>query len=157
LEEYSELSRSGASLSGIRFADQRGVILCSQGVRVCQYNQFFDHEGLNGWQELKEGVDHFCFFIDGPFELVTNRNLPAQKATTLLKRNEFVKYVADFLTRVGRESGGDVLQELRNRIRREATVLKENEYVRKTHELKERVADRGEFRVEIPEVSAISE
>ena len=157
LDGYSELSRQSATRSGLRFADQRGVILCSQGVRVCQYNQLLDHDSLNGWGELSRGVDHFNLFIDGPFELVTNRNLPAQSATTLLKDPQFVKYVADFLTRVSRESGGDILRELRNRIKREATAVKENEYIQKALQLKEGVANRIQFRVTVPGVPTVSD
>ena len=71
------------------------------------------------------------------FELVTNRNLPAQNATSLLKDSQFVKNVAEFLNRVSRESGGEILRELVNRIRREATAVKENEYITKHQALKE--------------------
>ena len=78
LKLYPDLSRQSKTQSGLRFSDQRGVILCSLGIRVCQYNQILDHQGMNGWSELAQGLDHFSLFIDGPFELVTNRNLPAQ-------------------------------------------------------------------------------
>lgn len=157
LTEYSELSRQSKSRSGIRFSDQRGVMLCSQGIRVCQYNQILEHPSMNGWADLIQGVDHFVFFIDGPFELVTNRNLPAQSATTQLKDPRFVKHIGDFLGRISHESGGEILRELVNRIRREATAVKENEYVSKTQQLKEGAAGRQQFRVDIPLASPVSE
>jgi hypothetical protein len=157
LRLYPDLSRQSKAQSGLRFSDQRGVMLCSQGIRVCQYNQILDHQGMNGWSDLAQGLDHFSLFIDGPFELVTNRNLPAQSATSLLKDPQFVKNVADFLNRASRESGGEVLKELVNRIRREATAVKENEYISKNQILKEGVQHRTQFRVEIPDCATVSE
>jgi hypothetical protein len=157
LKLYSDLSRPSKAQSGIRFSDQRGVILCSQGIRVCQYQQILDHQGMNGWSDLAQGVDHFCLFIDGPFELVTNRNLPAQSATSLLREPQFVKNVADFLKRVSRESGGEVLRELVNRLRREATAVRENEYIAKNQLLKEDAQYRLQFRVEIPDCAPLAE
>jgi hypothetical protein len=157
LNSYSELSRQSAPRSGIRFTDQRGVILCSQGVRVCQYPQLLEHDSMNGWKYLAKGVDHFVLFIDGPFDLVTNRNLPAQGATTILKQPAFVKQIADFLTRTSRESGGDVLRQLLHRINREATAEKENEYISKTQQLKEGVEYRAQFRVDVTGSPATSE
>jgi hypothetical protein len=157
LKLYPDLSRQSKAQSGLRFTDQRGVILCSQGVRVCQYNQILDHQGMNGWNDLAQAADHFTLFIDGPFELVTNRNLPAQSATSLLKDPQFVKNVADFLNRVSRESGGDVLRELVNRIRREATAVKENEYISKNQNLKEGAQFRTQLRVELPDCRTVSE
>ena len=154
---YSELSRQSKTRSGIRFSDQRGVVLCSQGIRVCQYNQILEHPSFNGWNELAQGIDHFVFFIDGPFELVTNRNLPAQSTTILLKEPQFLKNINDFLNRVSRESGGEVLREVLNRVRHEATAVKENEYISKTAYLKEGVANRAQFRVEIPGCPSVSE
>ena len=67
LKLYSDLSRQSKTQSGLRFSDQRGVILCSQGIRVCQYNQILDHQGMNGWSDLAQGLDHFSLFIDGLF------------------------------------------------------------------------------------------
>jgi len=157
LNEYSELSRQSKSLSGIRFSDQRGVLLSSEGVRVCQYNQLLEHSSMNGWRDLAEGLDHFVFFIDGPFELVTNRNLPAQSATSILKAPQFVDKISEFLNRVVAASGGDILRELVNRIRREATVVKESEYALKNQQLKEGMPHRIQLRVEIPGAPSVAE
>ena len=157
LSMYSQLGRQGKTLSGVRFANQRGVILCSQGIRVCQYNQLLEHPSMNGWNSLAEGVDHFNFFVEGPFELVTNRNLPAQSATSLLKESQFVKNISDFLNRISKESKGVVLRELHNRIRREATAIKENEYVLKNQELKEGMVNRRQFRVDVSGSPAVAE
>jgi len=157
LTMYPDLSRQSVARSGIRFSDQRGVMLCSQGIRVCQYNQLLDQEGMNGWSDLTQGLDHFCLFIDGPFELVTNRNLPAQSATSLLRAPQFVKKVVEFLGRVSSESGGEILKELVNRIRREATAVKENEYTSKMQYLKEQMPHRHQFRVDLAECPAVSE
>ncbi len=158
LKLYPDLNRQGKKAqSGIQFSEQRGVILCSQGIRVCQYNQILAHEGLNGWSDLADGVDHFSLFIDGPFELVTNRNLPAQSATSLLKDSQFVKNVAEFLNRVSRESGGEILRELVNRIRQEETVDKENQYISRNQDLMEGVQHRNQFLVETTDCPAVSE
>ena len=157
LKMYPDLSRQSKALSGIRFSDQRGVMLCSQGIRVCQYNQILDHQGMNGWNSLAQGLDHFSLFIDGPFELVTNRNLPAQSATSLLLDPQFVAKVAEFLNRVSRESGGEILRELVNRIRREATAVRENEYISKNQMLKEGAKHRNQLRVEVPGCASVSE
>ena len=65
--------------------------------------------------------------------------------------------MAEFLNRVSRESGGEILKELVNRIRREATAVKENEYISKNQTLKEGVQHRKQFRVEIPNCATVSE
>lgn len=157
LDEYTQLGRQRDSRSGIPLAGQRGVILCSQGVRVCQYNQILDQDVLNGWRELANAIDHFVFFLDGPFELVTNRNLPSQSATSQLKNPQFLKHVADFLNRVSKESGGETLRELRNRVRNEATAVRENQYITKTDELKASLSGRDQIKVDIPGAISLSE
>jgi hypothetical protein len=157
LDEYPQLSRQSSFRSGIPLADQRGVILCSQGIRVCQYNQILEQDALNGWRDLVSAIDHFVFFLDGPFELVTNRNLPSQSATSQLKNPQFLKRIADFLNRVATESGGETLRELRNRVRKEATAARENVSVTKTNELKDSLSGRDQIKVEIPGSTSLAE
>ena len=97
LKLYSDLSRQSKTQSGLRFSDQRGVILCSQGIRVCQYNQILDHQGMNGWSDLAQGLDHFSLFIDGPFNssrtaiCQRRRHLAAQRSAIREERGEFPK------------------------------------------------------------------
>ncbi|VTR94217.1 Uncharacterized protein OS=Lyngbya aestuarii BL J GN=M595_2435 PE=4 SV=1: HATPase_c_3 [Gemmata massiliana] len=156
LDEYTNLSRQNATRSGVSFSDQRGLILSCLGVRVCQYNQFFDHAGLGTWQDLNKAIEHFTFFIDGPLDLVTNRNYPAQTTLTLLRDAKFVAKVVAFLDRAASDAKGTVLKELLNRVKREATAHKEEEYVAQTLALKTGLAARAQFCAAVPDCTPLS-
>ena len=49
----------------------------------------FDADALADFEVLRDNTEHHLFFIDGPFELVTNRNAPAPDALQLLWTRRF--------------------------------------------------------------------
>ncbi len=77
LDGYRQLARQRQSGCGIPLSSQRGVFLTSHGVRVCPYNEVFREDALAEFDVLADNAEHHLIFIDGPFELVTNRNSPA--------------------------------------------------------------------------------
>ena len=151
LDEYDTLGRQSDRRSGIRLSDQRGVILSSQGVRICGFPDLFEEPLLAEWKILSEGWDHFAFIIDGPFELVTNRNNPAHHALQVLQNSAFLTKVADFLRSTTKEADGPILQNLLNRLSRETTIYEENQYLDRNRKMKESIANRPQFSLtEIP-------
>ncbi|MEY3870041.1 MAG: hypothetical protein RLZZ338_3932, partial [Cyanobacteriota bacterium] len=55
LNKYQELDRRGPKKrSGIRLADQRGVFISSEGVKICAYNEIFEHNLLKEYCFLAE-------------------------------------------------------------------------------------------------------
>lgn len=100
LEKYNNLDRQGASKSGMKLTDQRGTYISSQGIKTCNYSQL--------WYEPSLATDYIClanndvqshylFLIDGPFDLVTNRNSISNDALKVLKDTDFISQVKDFI------------------------------------------------------------
>jgi hypothetical protein len=149
LTEYRALGRQKASKSGVPLAQQRGVILSAHGVRVTQWNQLLDIDTLREHQSLRTGIDHFALLIDGPFELVTNRNTVAPSAQKLLKSPEFAAKIGGFLDkwRALQSDDGRTLSELEDRLMGEATESDRNNYVEARHQLIESLKTRTQFSV----------
>jgi hypothetical protein len=53
LEKYEQLGRKGHKKYGIRLTDQRGTFICSEGVKICQFNQLFEHSQLQDYAVLE--------------------------------------------------------------------------------------------------------
>jgi hypothetical protein len=51
-DKYEELDRKGKKKSGIRLTDQRGLFICSEGVKICRYNEIFEHPQLTDYAVL---------------------------------------------------------------------------------------------------------
>lgn len=107
LEKYNNLDRQGASKSGIKLTDQRGTFISSQGIKTCNYSQL--------WYEPSLATDYIClanndvqshylFLIDGPFDLVTNRNSISNDALKVLKDTDFISQIKDFIDSAMSES-----------------------------------------------------
>ena len=156
LKGYKELSRKTKAQGGIRLADQRGILLCSHGLRVCDCNDILEQPVLDSWLMLTKGRDHFVFLVDGSFELVTNRNAPAPEAAALLRETDFLQEIRDFLDRASRDVGGPVLTGLLRCLSNEADAATENQQIRKNEKLKKSIATRDHFLVDVPNCQAIS-
>jgi len=94
LDEYITLNRSGKSpRSGLSLTEQRGIFLCSQGIKICAFPKLFENPDPgtdDKYSTLSESkaTPHFLFLLDGPFELVTDRNnVKASDINTLMDSN----------------------------------------------------------------------
>lgn len=126
LDGYPELGRQRSHRCGMPLFSQRGVFLSSHGVRICPYNEIFDNPLLaDKFLSLKNAIDHFVFFIDGDFELITNRNQLAEKSRDLLTNPSFINQVKSFLENILNDKE-HILNELLQRINREVSENTEN-------------------------------
>ncbi|WP_210080292.1 hypothetical protein [Pantoea endophytica] len=100
LEKYNNLDRQGASKSGIKLTDQRGTFISSQGIKTCNYSQIWYEPSLATDYVCLANNDiqsHYLFLVDGPFDLVTNRNTISNDALKVLKDSSFISQVKDFI------------------------------------------------------------
>ena len=100
LEKYSSLDRQGASKSGLKLTDQRGTFISSQGIKTCSYNQLWFEPSLSTDYICLANNDtqsHYMFLIDGPFDLVTNRNAISNDALKVLKDPSFIYQIKEFI------------------------------------------------------------
>jgi len=76
LEYYEDLDRQGKKQSGIGFSSQRGTFVCSEGLKICSYNEIFNDSLLQDYRVLSDNKaqTHYALMINGSFLLVTNRN-----------------------------------------------------------------------------------
>lgn len=97
-EKYEELDRKGKKKSGIRLTDQRGVFTCSEGVKICRYNEIFEHSKLADYAVLgtSTGQSHYIFIINGSFDVVTNRNSLTESALKILNNDSFIDKIRQF-------------------------------------------------------------
>ena len=96
-EGYESLNRQGGRRSGIKLQDHRGSFLCCQGIKICPFDIFSRVDPRYAHLGDSKAQRHFLFFIDGDFELVTNRNSLAASADKLIDSQEFLSSVNDFL------------------------------------------------------------
>jgi hypothetical protein len=147
-QKYETLDRQGRKTrSGIRLTDQRGVFICSQGVKICQYNELFALSKLEKYEVLttSKGQSHYVFMINGNFELVTDRNSLSENALTILKNESFVDHIKKFLDRFYNDN--DVFKELIERLEGLKVEVNRNKYIEKLDKLKSGVKNRCRFMV----------
>lgn len=144
-ERYEQLGRHGSRKSGIKLSDLRGALLSSNGIIVCQYRQLWDHDTLEDWRILQDGPEHYVLIIDGPFELVTNRDALAPSSLGILRDQEFTKQIKNFLQGVAISKEGDVLAQLVSRLNRETTRHEENRYIDNNNKLRQELKERESF------------
>jgi len=148
LEKYQELNRQGqkGARSGIRLTDQRGVFICSQGIKICPYNELFERNGLREYEVLatSKGQSHYVLMIDGNFELVTDRNALSESALKVLKNSAFIKQLEEFLEEHSRNT---VFGELINRLNGEKEEIYRDSYVLQLDSVKHKVQYRTRFKV----------
>jgi hypothetical protein len=146
LDGYKQLGRQRQSGCGIPLSSQRGVFLTSHGVRVCPYNELFREDALADFDVLADNTEHHLVFIDGPFELVTNRNSPAPESLRLLKESAFLDKVKAFLNDVTtKRPRGAVLRELVERLAQERTHEREDQYHKIMARVKDSLPGRSQF------------
>lgn len=147
-KQYEYLDRRGKSISGIRLTDQRGAFVSCSGVKVCPYNELFSHGKLEdryGILATGEAQSHYSLIVDGPFDLVTNRNDLAEDAVKLLRSDAFVDKIKSFLDNAYQKKS--TFQRLVDRLRKEAVDVKREAQTLQADELKEGVSERMRFRV----------
>jgi hypothetical protein len=146
LDGYKQLGRQRQAGCGIPLSSQRGVFLTSHGVRVCPYEEVFREDALADFDVLADNTEHHLIFIDGPFELVTNRNSPAPESLRLLKEAAFLEKVKAFLNEVKtKRPRGTVLRELVERLSQERTHEREDQYHKIMAKVKESLPGRSQF------------
>jgi len=149
LDGYNQLGRQRQSGCGIPLSSQRGVFLTSHGVRVCSYNEVFREDALVGFDVLADNTEHHLVFIDGPFELVTNRNSPAPDSLKLLKEAAFLDKVKAFLNEIiTKRPRGTILRELVERLGQERTHEREDQYHKIMAKVKDSLPGRSMFQVD---------
>ena len=148
LDGYKELGQQKNSGCGIPLSSQRGTFLAAHGIKICSYNQLFESDALAGFEVLGDDTEHHLFIIDGPFELVTNRNAPAPNALQLLSDKTFLEKVKLFLEDVvHKRPRGAVLRELVERLAADRTHQREDHYHKMMAQVKESLPARAQFRV----------
>jgi hypothetical protein len=146
LDGYKQLGRQRQSGCGIPLSQHRGVFLTSHGVRVCPYNEIFREDALDDFDVLADNTEHHLIFIDGPFELVTNRNSPAPDSLKLLKEAGYLEKVRDFLNDViNKRPRGTILRELVDRLGKERTYEREDQYHKIMASVKASLPGRSQF------------
>ncbi|MBW4449477.1 MAG: ATP-binding protein [Spirirestis rafaelensis WJT71-NPBG6] len=147
-EKYEELDRKGKKKSGIRLTEQRGVFICSEGVKICRYNEIFEHSKLADYALLgtSNGQSHYIFIINGNFDVVTNRNSLTETAIRILNNDSFIEYIRKFFDQA--KSKIKVFGELVGRLNKEIQDVKLEAYTKKLNALKQGIQDRPRFMVE---------
>ena len=147
LDKYGELDRRGKKKSGIRLTDQRGTFICSDGVKICEYNEIFEHSKLEDYAVLgtASGKSHYIFMINGTFDVVTNRNSLTDTALSILKEDSFIDNIKQFFEQA--KSRIIVFRELIDRLNKDDADLKLEAYTKKLIDLKEGIQHRPRFTV----------
>ncbi|MEG4284891.1 ATP-binding protein [Microcoleus sp. A006_D1] len=147
LDKHEELDRKGKKKSGIRLTDQRGTFICSDGVKICEYNELFEHSKLQDYAVLgtASGQLHYIFMINGTFDVVTNRNSLTDTSLSILKDDSFIDNIKQFFDKA--KSRINAFIELIDRLNKEDRDLKLEAYTKKLIELKEGIQDRTRFTV----------
>ena len=149
LASYSDLDRQGRSASGIRLTDQRGVVVCARGVKAAPFSQLFDAPALEEFRVLATGEAqaHYTLFIDGDFDLVTNRDDLSESSIRLLRSEGFTKHVREFLEAT-RDDDNKTLRLLVNRLLRESHADQLDQQMRQLKALKDDLQYRARFSVQ---------
>lgn len=147
-EKYQELGRKGDKRSGIRLTDQRGTFICSEGVKICHYNEIFEHSKLADYAVLgtSNGQSHYIFLINGSFDVVTNRNSLTESALRILQDDSFVDKLKQFFDAAMNKV--EAFRELIERLNKDNQDAKLDAYTKKLNILKQGIQDRPRFKVE---------
>lgn len=146
--KYPELGRKGDKRSGIRLTDQRGTFICSEGVKICHYNEIFEHGKLANYAVLgtSNGQSHYILMINGSFDVVTNRNSLTEAALRVLQDDSFIEKIKEFFDAATKKL--NVFRELLERLNKDNQDAKLEAYTKKLNKLKEGIQDRPRFKVE---------
>ncbi|WP_199313345.1 MULTISPECIES: ATP-binding protein [Cyanophyceae] len=146
-EKYQELGRKGDKKSGIRLIDQRGTFICSEGVKICNYNEIFEHSKLEDYAVLgtSNAESHYILMINGSFDVVTNRNSLTEAALRILQDDSFIEKIKQFFDAAMNQV--NVFRELIERLNKDNQDAKLEAYTKKLNVLKEGIQDRPRFKV----------
>lgn len=147
LEFYEDLDRQGKKKSGISFSSQRGTFICSEGVKICPYNEIFDYSLLRDYKILSDSKaqTHYVLMINGSFQLVTNRNSLAEPGTKILRNEQFLSHIKDFLDRSQHDS--KVFKQLMERLGNEVSESKTEAQVQQFDKQKSEIVQRDYFHI----------
>ena len=142
---YEALDRKGGTRSGVRLADQRGVWVSANGIKITRFNEILSRTELERYAVLAdaEGSSHYHLVIDGDFELVTNRNAVSRSATSALDDANFVTELKKFLDSA--IEGSQVFKNLLLRLRREQTDARLNQQIEMLEQSKKIMKERERF------------
>jgi hypothetical protein len=147
LDEHHELDRQGSNgkRSGIRLVDQRGTLICSQGVKVCQYDQIYENSEINDYEVLAgdNGKRHYIFIINGNFDLVMNRNFITEDARILINSKKFLEQIKTFFDEARRNE--PIFDQLIKTLKKEYTSQKSENVWEQLESRKEQLQNRGRF------------
>jgi hypothetical protein len=145
LESYEELDRQGKKKSGIGFSSQRGTFVCSEGVKICSYNEIFNHSLLQDYMVLSDSKaqTHYVLMINGSFQLVTNRNSLSESSIKILRTDQFLEQIKSFLDRAWNDS--KVFKQLIERIGSEVSEPKIEVQVKQFDKVKNAIIQRDHF------------
>jgi Histidine kinase-, DNA gyrase B-, and HSP90-like ATPase len=146
-EKYEELDRKGKKKSGIRLTDQRGVFICSEGVKICRYNEIFEHSKLAEYSVLgtSNGQSHYVLMINGSFDVVTNRNSLTENAIKILNNESFLEKIKQFFDAA--RTNNVLFKDLIDRLNKENQNIKLEIYTQKLNRLKQGIQNRSRFMV----------
>ncbi|MBK6606441.1 MAG: hypothetical protein IPG24_13415 [Leptospiraceae bacterium] len=148
LDKYNSLGRQRDGRSEIKLSDQRGTIVCSQGIKICPYNELFTNNSLPELYSVlsdSNSQKHFTFFIDGPFSLVTNRNSLTDKSIEIINSNDFLTAIKQFLDEC--KDRDEVFKELIKRLNNEYFDIERTKQAKYLSELKDNFSKRDRFRI----------
>jgi hypothetical protein len=146
-DKYEELDRRGKKNSGIRLTDQRGLFICSEGIKICRYNEIFEHTKLADYAVLgmSNAQSHYIFMINGSFDVVTNRNSLTETSLRILNDDSFVEELKRFFDTA--KAKIQVFRELIDTLNKNNREVKLDEYTTKLDTLKQSIKDRPRFKV----------
>lgn len=149
LDKYSGLGRRGSSNSGLKLSHTRGPLLSSSGIVVGNFQNLWSLPGFAESEHsiLAEGTDHYTLIIDGPFDLVTNRDAPAPSANQTLRDAGFIGHLQQALKDFEKTKEGSVFAELIQRLKRETTRQRENAYLKAHEEVRKELPQRETFSI----------
>ncbi|WP_159790791.1 ATP-binding protein [Sodalinema gerasimenkoae] len=150
LDFYEALGRQGSSRSGITLSSQQGTFLCSEGIKICEYNQLFLNEvfDLVKFSVLSDpkAQRHFVFMINGSFDLVTNRTSLTTESEKVVQSTRFLKEIESFVSNFYQTD--NVFRDLVDRLNGEINSAKIEIQVKKFRESKDNLCKRHYFYVE---------
>ncbi|MGD1714816.1 hypothetical protein [Dapis sp. BLCC M172] len=148
LDYYQDLDRgiyNQYKKSGIEFTSQRGTFICSEGVKICRYNEIFSHGSMQEYAALNDSKaqSHYLLVINGSFNLVTDRNNLSESSLKTLRDPHFIEKIKDFLDRTYNQS--KVFQELIERIGNQVSPSKTEVQVKQFNKTKSKIIERDYF------------
>lgn len=147
-KQYESLDRKGGTKSGIRLTDQRGVCLSVNGIRVTRYPELFSRPELSEYETLAdtEAITHYLLMIDGPFDLVTNRNAVSKSSTLALEDGGFLADIKKFLDEA--QASQLIFKQLIARLKKEQSDAHLEQQMQRVANAKAALNSRERFRIE---------